>query len=240
MGKCCVMIKENCEVSAVFLPEIKTKDDIVRLIGELGFLPYFKGEIPGFSIEENIRALWGTEAEPEGPWEWKGPIIREARCAYGKFYRGRAMYISRDWFPDFANYRRDGYDYDARVDDGLARRQDERLMEVLSARGELRSRELKALTCLSEESRRRYDQSLTFLQMQGYVTTSDFFYETDRLGRPFGWGLAKYATPEHFFGAAFTDRVYEREPEESREKLAAHLTKLLPQATSAQIKRLVG
>ena len=224
----------------MFLPEIKTKEDIIRLVNELGFLPYFKGEIPGFSIEENIRALWGSEAEPEGPWEWKGPIIRAAGCAYGKFYRGRAMYVSRDWFPDFANHRRDGYDYDARVDDGLARWQDESIMAVLAGRGELKSRELKSLSCLSEESRRRFDQSLSFLQMQAYITTADFVYETDRLGRPYGWGVARYATPEHFFGAAFTERVYAREPEESREKLRAHLTKLLPQATGAQIKRLIG
>ena len=223
----------------MFLPEIKSKEDIVRLVDELGFLPYFKGEIPGFSIEENTRVMWADG--PDGnPWDWKGPIIRLARCAYGKFYRGRAMYISREWFPDFANYRRDGYDYDARVDDGLARKKDERLMEVLTERGTLRSRELKALCCLGEESRKTYEGSLTFLQMQGYVTTADFVYETDRLGRPFGWGLAQYATPEHFFGEAFTQRVYEREPEESRERLAEHLTRLLPQATKAQIKRLIG
>ena len=224
----------------MFLPEIKTKEDIVRLVNELGFLPYFQGEIPGFSIEENTRVMWEGAADGGSPWEWKGPIIRAAACAYGKFYRGRAMYVSRDWFPDFANYRRDGYDYDARVDDGLARHQDERIMEILTDRGELRSRELKSLSCLSEESRKRFDQSLPFLQMQGYITTADFVYETDRLGRPYGWGLARYATPEHFFGAAFTEKVYEREPEESRERLQAHLTKLLPQATAAQIKRLIG
>ncbi len=224
----------------MFLPEIKMKEDIVRLVKELGFLPYFQGEIPGFSIEENTRVMWGGAEDGGSPWEWKGPIIRDAHCAYGKFYRGRAMYISSDWFLDFANYRRDGYDYDARVDDGLARHQDERLMEVLTERGSLLSRELKSLSCLSEESRKRYDQSLTFLQMQGYITTEDFVYETDRLGRPYGWGLARYATPEHFFGGSFTSQVYEREPEESRERLTAHLTKLLPQATSTQIKRLVG
>ena len=224
----------------MFLPEIRTKEDIVRLVDELGFLPYFKGEIPGFSIEENTRVMWGGVEDGGSPWEWKGPIIRAAGCAYGKFCRGRAMYVSRDWFPDFANVRCDGYDYDARVDDGLARKRDERIMEILAARGELRSRELKALACLGEESRKNYEGSLTFLQMQGYITTSDFVYETDRLGRPYGWGLAKYATPERFFGAAFTERVCEREPEASREKLTAYLTKLLPQATAAQIRRLVG
>ena len=224
----------------MFLPEIRSKEDIVRLVNELGFLPYFRGEIPGFSIEENCRCFWGTPESPDCPWDWKGPIIREAGCAYGKYYRGRALYISRDWFPDFANYRRDGYDYDARVDDGKARHRDGRIMQVLSERSPLVSKELKALACLSEESRKSFDANLVFLQMQGYVTVSDFIYQTDRKGKPFGWGLAKYATPEQRFGAEFTARVYTREPAESAERIRAHLKKLLPQASDAQLARFLG
>ena len=113
-------------------------------------------------------------------------------------------------------------------------------MELLTERSPLVSKELRTLACLSEESRRGFDQSLVFLQMQGYVTVSDFVYQTDRYGRPFGWGLAQYATPEQHFGADFTDRVYVREPEESAARIRAHLTKLLPQATSAQIERFLG
>ena len=217
-----------------------TKEDIIRLIGEVGFLPYFSGEIPGFSIEENTRALWGSEADPEGPWEWKGPIIRESGCAYGKFYRGKACYISREWFPDFANYRRDGYDYDARVDDGLARHKDDRIMEVLSGRPSLLSKELKALSCVGEDSRKSFDQSLSFLQMQGYITTVNFEYQLDKYGRPYGWGVARYATPENAFGPDFTERVYRCEPAESAEKICAHLAKLLPQASARQIERFLG
>ena len=224
----------------MFLPEIKSKEGLVRLVDELGFLPYFKGEIPGFSIEENCRRFWGTPEEPECPWDWKGPVIRESGCAYGKYYRGRALYVSREWFPDFANYRRDGYDYDARVDDGLARHKDGRIMQVLTERSPLVSKELKALACLNEEGRKGFDASLVFLQMQGYVTVSDFVYQTDRRGRPFGWGLAQYATPEQRFGTDFTARVYAREPAESAERILAHLRGLLPQASEAQLARFLG
>ena len=224
----------------MFFPEIRSKEDIIRLIEEVGFLPYFRGEIPGFSIEESCRNLWGTEAEPDGPWEWKGPIIRESGCAYGKFYRGRACYISREWFADFANYRRDGYDYDARVDDGLARHKDRRIMELLSERPSLLSKELKALGCAGEDSRKSFDASLSFLQMQCYITTADFEYQLDKYGRRYGWGVARYATPESLFGADFTERVYVREPAESRERLRAYLSKLLPQADKEQIDRFLA
>ena len=116
----------------------------------------------------------------------------------------------------------------------------ERIMEILTERSPLVSKELKALACLSDESRKGFDASMVFLQMQGYVTVSDFVYQTDRHGKPFGWGLAQYATPEQHFGADFTSRVYAREPEDSAERIRAHLTKLLPQATPAQLARFLG
>ena len=50
----------------MFLPEIRTKEDIIRLVDELGFLPYFKGEIPVVlcantpgGVGENILPLKG-------------------------------------------------------------------------------------------------------------------------------------------------------------------------------------
>ena len=117
------------------LPVISSMEDMTRLVDELGFLPFFKGDVPGFSIAEAVRPdLWFSETQ-EGPWEWKGPVIRATGCAYGKFYRGKAMYVSREFFPDFANLRRDGYDYDARVDDGLARHR----LAAKRAEGRLRS-----------------------------------------------------------------------------------------------------
>ena len=94
---------------------IRTKEDLERAVEEFGILPYFANAIPGFSIEEHCSAdIWFTDLE--GPWEWKGPVIRETGCAYGKFFGQKAAYISRKLFPDFANFRRDGYDFDARFE----------------------------------------------------------------------------------------------------------------------------
>ena len=40
------------------------------------------------------------------------------QCIYGKFFHKKTGYISVEWFPHFANYRREGYDFDALYDDG--------------------------------------------------------------------------------------------------------------------------
>lgn len=207
---------------------------------EAGFLPFFRNEIEGFSVEDcTPPELWFND-ETDGPWEWKGPVIRETGCAYGKFYRGKAMYIAKRYFADFCNFRRDGYDYDARMDDGLARHADIPIMEELFKTPSLVSKELKARVCFTKERKRTFDSSITRLQMLGYINIADFEYALDKYGKPYGWGLARYTTPEAFFGADFLKEAYKSKPEQSYEKLNMYLQNLLPHATDNQIFNLLS
>ena len=126
------------------IPMLRSPENVRDTVLTLGFLPFFRNEIPGFSLEEHTPpALWFTE-EP-GPWEWKGELARDPDLVYGKFFRGRAGFLRRDWFAVFANYRRDGYDFDARFDDGLASLRDKSLYDIAAERGSLSSQELRAL-----------------------------------------------------------------------------------------------
>jgi hypothetical protein len=61
----------------------------------------------------------------------------------------------------------------------------------------------------------------------------------DKNGNEYGWGVAEYSTPEHFMGAAFTDKVYDRTPEESYERVFEHLHSILPGADENAIKRFM-
>ena len=88
---------------------IRTQKDLEKAVEEVGILPLFKNSIPGYSVEEHAHPSAWFPSE-EGVWEWKGPVIRSTGCAYGKFLGNKAVFISREWFPDFANWRRDGYD----------------------------------------------------------------------------------------------------------------------------------
>lgn len=221
-------------------PILKSAEDIVSLVEEIGFLPFFRGEIEGFSIEECTppELWWGGDVW--GPWEWKGPIIRTAKCAYGKFYKGKAMYISKRFFPDFCNFRRDGYDFDSRMDEGIARGRDVPVMKELWREPVLLSKELKARVCASKEKRSGFDGILTRLQMMGYVNIADFVYERDKHGKEYGWGLAVYTTPEAFFGEEFREKVYVRTPEQSYANLHTYLSDLLPWAGEKQIDGILS
>lgn len=56
---------------------------------------------------------------------------------------------------------------------------------------------------------------------------------------PYGWGVAEYSTPEKYMGDKFTDKVYQREPEESYKLILEHLKKILPQTSEEQIKKIL-
>ena len=220
---------------------IRTKKDLEEAVEEYGFLPLFANSVPGFSVEEHaVPEVWYSEGSSDWPvWDWKGPVIRECGCAYGKFFEKRAVFISREWFPDFANWRRDGYDFDARWDDGLASYADRDLYGLLEANAPIVSTALKKLGDYRKGGRSGFETSMTRLQAQGYVLISDFVYAKAKDGREYGWGLAQYSTPERFFGPSFRENVYSRTPEESYARILAHLREILPQAEEGQLKCLL-
>jgi len=149
------------------------------------------------------------------------------------------MYVSAKWFPDFANFRRDGYDFDARYDDGKASFYDKELFELVDANAPILSKNLKDIGDYNKGGKKGFDTMITRLQKQCYVITSDFSYLKDKHGNEYGWGVAEYSTPEKFLGKKFTSAVYKREPEESYEKIVKHFEKILPNADRKQIEKIL-
>ena len=94
---------------------IHTVDEAIEYINEIGFLPLFRNDIPGFSLEERtVPEYWWCE---------------DVDIVYGKFFNKKAGFISRKWLPVFANYRRDGYDFDALYEDGKAPNKHKKIMD---------------------------------------------------------------------------------------------------------------
>lgn len=217
---------------------IRTKEDLEKAVDKYGFLPLFTNSVPGFSIEEHVSPDAWFSAE-EGVWEWKGPVIRETGCAYGKFFENKAAFISREWFADFANYRRDGYDFDARFDDELASYRDKDLYDLLSTNAPILSKNLKKEGNYHKGGRKGFETIITRLQAQCYVLVSDFVYEKDRFGNVYGWGVSEYSTPEKFMGTDFTDRVYMRMPEESYERVLNQLMSIIPDSDETAVRKIL-
>lgn len=154
-------------------------------------------------------------------WEWKGDIIRESGCAYGKFFLGKTGFVSKEWWPDFCNYRRSTHPSPA---EGSI---EEAIIETLKVNGSMTTRDLRKACGFTEPKMRgKFDTFVTRLQQGCYLVTEDFVYPHDKHGKRYGWGWALLTTPETLFGseACHPDRT----PEESRQRLVKHLGKILP------------
>ena len=211
-------------MSKRYARQLHSADDLIAAVEQYGFLPFFRNEIHGFSVEELCPPeLWFAD-DVDGPWEWKGPAARSGKCLYGKLFNKKAGFVSREWIPDFANFRRDGYDFDARWDDGLASYKDKELYEAIAGEGRMLSKRLKEALNYRKGGNTGFETCITRLQMQSYVCIADFVYMQDRYGRPYGWGVAEYATPEELFGYDFITSSYQRDPQESKERMMQHLS----------------
>jgi hypothetical protein len=200
---------------------------------KIGFLPFFKNSIRGFSVEEMCPpSLWFTDKP--GPWEWKGPVIRKGNCAYGKFFKNKAVYVSLEMLPHLCNYRRDGYDFDARCDDGLVFYRDKDVYDIIAQSGGIISKDVR-----QKINDKDIDKYFTRLQMQTYIVTSDFVYEKSKDGQTYGWGVAKYATPESLYGAELIRSQYKTKPSESFEIMVERILKYFPETDRQTVIKLI-
>ena len=56
---------------------IQSWEGLISWINEIGFLPLFKNEVDGFSVEESTPDLyWWTGDAEQDPWKWRRLIAR--------------------------------------------------------------------------------------------------------------------------------------------------------------------
>ncbi len=218
--------------------EIHSCPELMAYIQEVGFLPLLDSGIVGYSaedvVDEDNRYVVYADGGWDWPlWKWKGPIVQEGNCVYGKFFASKAGFISRKWWPDFCNYRRTKHPAPA---EGSI---EEAILLTLAEHGSLITRELRAICGFTGAGMRsKFDGYITRLQMACRIITEDFIYPQDKHGREYGWGWSLLTTPEQLLGQ--NGSLTERSPEESYNRIHSHLQHILPTATEKQIVKLIG
>ena len=71
---------------------IHTVEKAIEHINDVGFLPLFKNEIEGFSLEEwTAPEYWWCDDEQYDPWLWRAVIARQHDIIYGKFFEKKVL-----------------------------------------------------------------------------------------------------------------------------------------------------
>ncbi|MBQ9815221.1 MAG: hypothetical protein IJM53_05960 [Lachnospiraceae bacterium] len=199
-------------------------DELVAFIDKVGFMPLFENEIKGFSIEEHANPdFWWSENQERDPWEWRILAARSRRLVYGKFFKGKAGFISLDWLPVFANARRDGYDFDALWDDEKASRRQKLIMDCFENEKEIFSNKLKEMAGFGPHGEKNFEGTLTSLQDKMYLVVTDFRRRINKKGQEYGWHVAVYSKPEDIWGYDLVTSAYKEEPQISQIKIEEKL-----------------
>ena len=160
--------------------------------------------------------------------------------AYGKFFGKKAGFISRRWFPHFANWRRDGYDFDSRWEDELATSRQKKIMDQFLERDELLSFDLKQLAGFGKGGEKNFEGTVTDLQMGGYLLIRDFRQRRNKRGQLYGWPRSVYATPEVLWGSDHIASAYSTDPARSRELVFRQVQACFPAATDKALRAVLG
>lgn len=210
--------------------------ELMEAIQQIGLLPLLNSGMPGFSADELVvsecRYVMTDDGWDWPLWDWKGPLVTEGGFAYGKFFNGKAGFVTMDWWPDLCNWRR--FKYPEPSEETV----EGAILEILRVNGSMITRDLRSACGFDgAKMRSRFDSYVTRLQMACRVVIEDFVYPHDKYGNRYGWGWALLNTPEHLFGrdACLCDRT----PEESRDRILSYLRDILPQATEKQLKKFI-
>ncbi|MBR3341142.1 MAG: hypothetical protein IKG30_05940 [Clostridiales bacterium] len=215
---------------------VHSADELLEVIEKVGFMPLFSNEVNGFSVENMTDSDCWWCGDPEvDPWEWRAVLARTGKVAYGKFFRNKAGFVSRKWFPDFANYRRDGYDFDSRYEDGKAGRREKLIMDLFWPKeGEiwdatekvaLYSNEVKEKAGFGKGGEKGFEGTCAKLQMSSYMTVQDFRPRLNKKGEEYGWAVAVYTLPEYLWGYKHVTKCYKESPEDSYKKIISQIKK---------------
>ncbi len=226
---------------------IKTADELADLIKNVGFLPLFSNEIRGFSVEERTSVTsWWTGDPDIDPWEWRIILSRHPEIVYGKFFDKKAGFVHKDVFPYFANYRRNGYDFDALYEDGLASFRANKIMTAMeldeeAVGTEILSNELKDKAGFGKkDGEKNFSGILTDLQMQTYLIAYDFRQRKNKKGEEYGWHIACMATPETKWGYDYIATGYKEDPEASWQRIVDHMHQHFLEVEDDMIWKVLG
>ena len=217
---------------------LKSSEEAAELIRKIGFLPLFSVGIAGFSVEEHALAYdWWTDDPERDPWIWRMLIAEHEDIAYGKFFDRKAGFVSKQWFPVFANYRRNGYDYEGMYEDGKMKNGAKKILDTLRL-----DEDAVGLELMSGQIRKNagvekgFDGLLIDLQMQSFLLISRFRQKQNKKGIAYGWHLPSFMTPETKWGYDYVNSVDE-DPEESCRRIEEQIKAFYPNGDEKAIRK---
>ena len=159
-----------------------------------GIIPFFKGPVPGFSIEElTPPEHWFYTSEELGPWDWKIAAVQSGDIAYGKFLcGGKAAFATVEWYAHLHNWRLSLPEF-APDAAGL------RVLELAAEQGSVSSADIRRLLGIKKAAADGVSSRLMH-QTRLLIGDIERVYRGPSL-KYSGWQHCSFCTPEAIFSA---------------------------------------
>lgn len=243
------------------LPLVSSPDAMCDAIRAAGIVPFFKGPVPGFSIEElTPPEHWFYSSDDLGPWDWKIAAVQSGDIAYGKFLcGGKAAFATVKWYAHLRNWRLSLPEYQP---DSAGRE----VLRLTAEQGSVGSADIRRLLGMKKAAADAVSSRLMH-QCRLLIGDIERVYRGPSL-KYSGWQHCSFCTPEALFsadvaasGEKFPDSPAPSQapllfggfspfsaedplavgcsPSESLAILLAHLRELLPSVPEAALLRLL-
>ncbi len=243
-----------------FIPPVTSPDAMCDAIRAAGIVPFFKGPVPGFSIEElTPPEHWFYSSDELGPWDWKIAAVQSGDIAYGKFLcGGKAAFATVEWYAHLRNWRLSLPEFRP---DSAGRE----VLRLTAEQGSVGSADIRRLLGLKKAAADGVSSRLMH-QCRLLIGDIERVYRGPSL-KYSGWQHYSFCTPEALFsadvaasGEQFPDSPASPSqllfggfspfsaddpldvgcsPQESLAALLDHLRKLLPSVSDAALMRLL-
>ena len=159
-----------------------------------GIIPFFKGPVLGFSIEElTPPEHWFASSDELGPWDWKIAAVQSGDIAYGKFLcGGKAAFATVEWYAHLHNWRLSLPEF-APDAAGL------RVLELAAEQGSVSSADIRHLLGLKKAAADGVSSRLMH-QTRLLIGDIERVYRGPSL-KYSGWQHCSFCTPEAIFSA---------------------------------------
>ena len=180
-------------MGTVYDISLESAESMVAAIKELGIIPFFKGPVPGYSIQEMTTPdHWFDSSDDLGPWDWKIEAVQSGDIAYGKFISGgKAAFATVEWYAHLMNWRRSLPK--CQPDDN-----ETRILEALRVSGDIGSKEIRQMLGVKKGAA---DNVVAKMSQKTLLLVGDIqrVYKGPTLSYK-GWQTCSFCAPEALFG----------------------------------------
>lgn len=182
--------------------KLETYEQAAALLAKIGLLPLAQ-LAPGHPSLVGLTASeqWHTDLDTD-PWKWRVRFPATGAAAYGKFIKGKALLIDRDWFPLVLRAAADERSVDQRYKDGMLSKTAQLVYHAVKEHEGIDTRKLRTACGMQEkEDKKAFDKAVAELQSTWDIVISGIKEKRNDAGEVNGWSAAAYETTTHWMEA---------------------------------------